>query len=243
MNVMQVEQFVPAPKRWIQRSKVIARRQTPIQTIELEALTPEDNYALFLDGCIQFVSGHDDLAYHGALATVPAARLGEDRLFRALILGGGDGLAARNLCRMPNCAGVTMVELDRGMLEFCATHPVVRKLNEDVFRNPKLKTKVGDARTFVDTRPTTLYDVAVVDFPDPSPEIIDLYRRGFYEKLLRHMNPERSVVAVQSSNAHSPVEDLVEKNLSEAMGAKTQSVYFRGRFMDDGAVVIGQRGL
>lgn len=239
-TVQHVGKFQPAPRRWIQRTKVIARRQTPIQTIELEALRPQDNYALFLDGCIQFVSGHDDVAYHGALASYPASLLGTDRLFRALILGGGDGLAARDLCRMPNCREVVMVELDRGMLEFCATHPVVRRMNEDVFRNQKLKAKVGDARTFVDSEPTSQFDVAIVDFPDPMPEIIDLYRRPFYEKLLRHMSPS-CVIAVQSSNAHSPVEALVTQNLSLAMGRPTKSIYFRGKFMDDGAIVIGQR--
>lgn len=219
----------------------LARVRTPMQTIDLERLK-DGEVALYLDGFIQFVSGHDDQAYHGALASKPASILGSGVPIRALILGGGDGLAARNLLRLPNVAEVVMVEIDRGMLDFCSTNPIVRGLNQDVFRNQKLKVKVGDARAFVRSTPTRLFDLAVVDFPDPVPSILDLYRWPFYSSLLRHMNPQRHVISVQASGEASPVAQYVTANLRHATGNACQCITFSGKNMDGGKIVVARRG-
>ena len=217
----------------------LARVRTTMQTIDLERLK-DGEVALYLDGFIQFVSGHDDEAYHGALATAPATMLGPAPL-RALILGGGDGLAARNLLRMPNVTEVVMVEIDRGMLEFCASHPIVRKLNDDVFRNPRLKAKIGDARKFVSAKPKGMFELAVVDFPDPTPAILDLYRWPFYASLLRHMNPQRHVIAVQASGDLSPIWQYVSSNLGQATGSQCQCITFPGKHMDNGRIIVAKR--
>lgn len=219
------------------RPVTIARTKTKFQTIELEALA-DGSFALYLDGCIQFVSGHDDVAYHGTLVDVPAARLGPAP-FSALILGGGDGLAARNLLRMPNLAHVTQVEIDPGMVRFCADHPVVRKLNRDAFRDPRLELRCEDARSFIGRPARRAYNLVVVDFPDPEPEIVDLFRWPFYRQLMRHMDGRRGVVAVQASSAGSPVEMAVVHHLSTAMGRSASVLRFPGKHMEAGAIVVG----
>lgn len=222
------------------RGQLLSSVQTPIQRIDLERL-PDGEFALYLDDHIQFVSGHDDMAYHGALATQPAAALSNTPI-RALILGGGDGLAARNLLTEGVASEVVLVEIDRGMLEFCSTHPVLRKLNRDVFRDPRLKAKVGDARDFVASQPQAWFDLAVVDFPDPTPDLLDLYRWPFYASLLGHMNPERHAIAVQASSADSPTQEYVAANLEQATGTPAQRIEFNGKHMDDGVVVVSRRG-
>jgi spermidine synthase len=228
------------PKATINGGQLIARKRTAFQLIDLER-NHDGSHSLYLDGNIQFVEGQDDREYHGVLASFPAKRF-HGVPFKALIMGGGDGLAARNLVRLPNCTAVRMVEIDGGMVDFCAQHPVLRRLNRDAFRDPKLQVHVGDARGFVVAQPTERYDLAIVDFPDPEPDIVDLFQAPFYSALLRHMNPRRAVISVQASSARSPVETYVLSSLSQAMGCPAQSFYFKGRLMDDGAIVIGDTG-
>jgi spermidine synthase len=217
-------------------SVLVATKQTPMQRIDLRVL-PDGECVLALDGFVQFVSGDDDAAYHGALARTPASMLGPDP-FSAIILGGGDGLAARDLVRLPNLVHADMVEIDKGMLEFCSTHPVLRAINEDVFMSSKLRTKVGDARNFVAAEPRRRYELAVVDFPDPTPGLYDLFQWPFYAALLKHMNPERWVIAVQSSTDGEPVETYVTSHLMRATNRPCRRIPFKGRYMPDGVVVV-----
>ncbi len=215
---------------------LVATKQTPVQKIDLRTLM-DGECVLTLDGFVQFVSGEDDRAYHTALATTPAALLGEAP-FSAVILGGGDGLAARELVRLPNLVGIDMVEIDKGMLEFCSTHPVMRAINEDVFLSSKLLAKVGDARDFVAAAPKRRYELAIVDFPDPVPAIYDLYQWPFYTALLKHMNPSRWVIAVQASADGEPVEQYVTSHLMRATNRPCRRIAFKGRYMPDGVIVV-----
>src|SRR3990172_1527237 len=112
----------------------IYRKLSPYQKIELTR-GPNGETTLYLDDAIQFVSGHDDRLYHGVLATMPARMLNGP--VSALILGGGDGLAARNLLELSNVKKVKMIELDPGMIEFASTHPEMRRLNRNAFHNPR----------------------------------------------------------------------------------------------------------
>ncbi len=229
------------PLRTVPAGEHLARVRTGMQTIDLERRADDGEIALYLDGFIQFVTGQDDVEYHGTLATKPANMLGRGPI-RALVLGGGDGLVARNLLRMPNVVGVVMVEIDRGMLEFCSTNPIVRRLNEDAFRNPRLKVKVGDARKFVAARPKAQFDLAIVDFPDPTPELLDLYRAPFYASLLKHMNPQRHVISVQASGDTSPVWHYIGANMERGTGVPIQCITFPGKHMDNGIILLSKRG-
>lgn len=218
------------------QSSLIASRKTPVQRIDLEIL-PDGEIALFLDRCIQFVSGQDDAAYHGTLADLPLSMLGR-RPVRALILGGGDGLAARNLLRHRNVREVVLVEIDAGMVDFCSDHPLVRSLNEDAFADPRLRTVIGDAREFVAAAPKRPFDLVVADFPDPDRRFLDLFQEPFYRRAARHLAPH-GVISVQASAAGCPVEGYVGRHLAAALGRPVSRARFRGRHMEDGAVVIG----
>jgi spermidine synthase len=217
--------------------------KTPYQKIDLTKLDGEDKYAVYLDGAIQFVSGLDDQIYHSVLATLPARML-HGRPGRALILGGGDGLAARNLLRFPNVEEVRMIELDPGMVKFSATHPVMRKLNRDAFRNPRLKVTTGDAREWAAKSPEGGFDIAILDFPDPLDENLGtLFKAPFYQQIAEHLNPETAVWSVQSSSAFSDVEDLVRENLAKVTRTPVYPVRFAGEWMADGTIVYAGRGV
>ena len=75
--------------------------------------------ALYLHGDLQF-DREDERLYHEPLAFVPtalAARRAPGKPLRALILGGGDGLALRETLKVPETAEVHLVERDPGVLD------------------------------------------------------------------------------------------------------------------------------
>ncbi|MER6145312.1 polyamine aminopropyltransferase [Streptomyces sparsogenes] len=96
--------------------------------------------SLFLDGRLR-VSGRDELRYHEAL--VHPAMAGPHR--RVLVLGGGDGLAAREVLRYGGVRSVTVVELDPGVVRLARTDPGLTALNADAYRDPRVRVVTADA--------------------------------------------------------------------------------------------------
>lgn len=223
------------------KETVLYERRTPFQKIVLTRLEPENEVALYLDEAIQFVSGFDDRVYHHVLAGLGALYHG-DRPIDALILGGGDGLAARDLFSKPNIQGVTQVELDPGMIAFSARHPVMRQLNQDSLIDRRMDLRVGDARKFLAGTPHKRYDLAILDFPDPlTQDLEDLFSRRLYRQLGQHLSPG-ALIAAQASGAFSETSNTVRNRLKHIYG-NSYVVRFRGRHMDDGAVVFAGRDL
>lgn len=221
---------------------ILERVKSPYQEIKLTRLY-DGEHALYLDDAIQFVSGFDDKVYHGVLGSLPAQMLG-GLPGNALILGGGDGLAARNLLRFPNIKQVHMVELDPVMVKFSSTHPVMRRLNEDSFRNPRLKVTLGDARKWVDQYNGGQYQIAILDFPDPlDPQLEKLFEAPLYEKIDQHVDSDRGVYAIQSSIAFGDVEEQVKKTIQWVTGTPAYPVRFKGKWMQNGTIVFGGRGV
>ena len=139
---------------------------------------------LYLNGNLQFHS-RDEYRYHDALVHPALAAHGAPR--RVLVLGGGDGLAVREVLRYPSVEKVTLVELDPHMTRLFSTQPLLRELNGDALRSPKVEIVNADAFTWLDGH-DALFDAIVVDFPDPTNfSIGKLYTRTFYEMLDRHL--------------------------------------------------------
>lgn len=221
--------------------QILYKTRSPYQEIKLTRLT-DGEVALYLDENIQFVSGFDDMVYHGVLASIPA-RMMHGQPGEVLILGGGDGLAARNLLRFPNVKRIHMVELDPGMIEFSAKHPIMRQLNKDAFRNPKLKVTVQDAKKWLKKGDGHKYSVAIIDFPDPTdPGLEDLFSVELYEDVLRHMT-KTPVMSVQSSGALSDTEMLAKEHLCYATRTVPIPVRFRGQWMVDGTILYAGGGV
>jgi len=214
------------------------------QEIKLVRFTDEgDRLGLLLDGAIQFVEGPDEAIYHHTMATMPA-RMMAGRPFDALILGGGDGLAARNLLKFPNARSVTMVELDDQVLDLFSTKPELMCLNGNVFSNPRLHVVNGDARSFLAAPRRRSYDIAVVDFPDPlDSSLEDLYSEGFYRSLADRMDGFGYVIAVQSSSFGGSLSGKVAKRLKKITGRSVLEVPFMGDIMGDSVAIFAGPGL
>jgi spermidine synthase len=155
-----------------------------------------EDVRLFLNGNLQF-SSRDEYRYHEALvhpalAALPAAR-------RVLVLGGGDGLAVREILRYPRIESVTLVDLDPEMTRLFATAPLLRGLNHDALLSPKVKVVNADAFKWLEETGEH-FDLIVADFPDPSNYSVGkLYTTAFYQLLERRLSA-RGIAAIQSTS-------------------------------------------
>jgi spermidine synthase len=156
-----------------------------------------DHFQLFLNGNLQF-SSSDEYRYHEAL--VHPALAAAPRLRRVLVLGGGDGLAVREILRYPSVAEVVLVDLDPEMTRLAAENPLLSGLNRGALHNPRVRVVNEDAFVWLKEAPPSRFDAAIVDFPDPHNfSLGKLYTRHFYARLRDRLDPE-AVVAVQSTS-------------------------------------------
>lgn len=164
------------------------------QDIELHAES-DGTVALTLDGVYQFTT-EDEHIFHEVL--VDAAMVRAPRIRNVLILGGGDGLAARNALRYPGVERVTLCELDPEVLAMTRTVPQMVEISEGALDDPRVEAVVGDALQYVRREPTA-YDVIVCDFPARTdPALAPLFAAPFYRDLLAWTHPE-TVVSIQVS--------------------------------------------
>ena len=139
---------------------------------------------LYLNGNLQFHS-RDEYRYHEALVHPAMAAHGAPR--RVLVLGGGDGMAVREVLKYDSVEQVTLVELDPHMTRLFAQQPLLRALNADALHSPRLRIVNADAFGWLDSTDES-FDVIVVDFPDPTNFAIGkLYTRSFYQLLDAHL--------------------------------------------------------
>jgi spermidine synthase len=173
---------------------VVLARNTPYQRIVLTAW--KDDLRLFLNSHLQF-SSKDEYRYHEAL--VHPGLSAQPDAHRVLVLGGGDGLALREILKYPGVHHVTLVDLDPEMTTLFSTHQELTRLNHGAFHDPRVHVQNADAFVWLQSA-TDLFDFAVVDFPDPSNYSIGkLYTTAFYHALVRHLVPDGRFV-VQSTS-------------------------------------------
>lgn len=165
--------------------KIIYSQSTSYQRI---ILTRNSNdIRLFLNSNLQF-SSQDEHRYHEAL--VHPAMQASESIDNVLILGGGDGIAAREILKYNEVKSITLVDLDPAMTKLFKTHPALVKINNASLNNPKLKMINDDAFSWLRGN-NHLYDCIIADFPDPSTfAIAKLYTNTFYQELSKHLKPK-----------------------------------------------------
>lgn len=150
-------------------------------------------HALFLNGNLQFNS-FDEYRYHEALVH-PAFAAFNGNAKRVLVLGGGDGLALREILKYKSVEAVQLVDLDPMMTGLSKAFPAFAELNHHSFDDPRVKVNNGDAFVWLDSNETEPFDVAIIDFPDPNNFALGkLYSTRFYNLLKKKLKPGSSVV-------------------------------------------------
>jgi spermidine synthase len=142
---------------------------------------------LFLNGNLQFAE-RDEYRYHEALVHPVMSAHGAAK--HVAVLGGGDGMAVREVLKYPGVESVTLVELDPAMTELFSREPMLTKLNGGALRDPRVRIINSDAYQWLDAADSSpaAFDVIIVDFPDPSNfSLGKLYTHSFYTLLQRKL--------------------------------------------------------
>jgi spermidine synthase len=193
VGVVFAERITRSAEADIYADPVIFSRDSRYQRIVLTAF--REDLRLFLNGHLQF-SSRDEYRYHEALvhpglAALPGAR-------RVLVLGGGDGLAVREILRYPGVS-VTLVDLDPEMTHIFRTNRTLVGLNRGSLNSPRVRVINADAFVWLGSN-REMFDFVVVDFPDPSNYAVGkLYTTAFYRALQSHLSRD-GLVVVQSTS-------------------------------------------
>ncbi|MTI68548.1 MAG: polyamine aminopropyltransferase [Firmicutes bacterium] len=178
------------------RDKIIYRQQTKYQKMIITK--HRDDLRMFLNGNIQF-SSLDEYRYHEALVH-PAMSLSKNKE-NILILGGGDGLAAREILKYDEVKDIDLVDLDKEVTSFCSNNPLITKLNNNSLNNKKVNIYNEDAFKYLENS-KELFDVIIVDLPDPNNESLNkLYTNIFYRLIKKHLR-KGGMVSIQSTSPY-----------------------------------------
>ena len=160
-----------------------------------------DDTRLFLNGNLQF-SSRDEHRYHEALV-LPALQSSPNAK-KILVLGGGDGLAVREVLKYPQIESITLVDLDPAMTRLFSTSAELTQLNDNALLSDKLTIINADAGRWVETN-TDVFDLIIVDFPDPSNFALGkLYSVPMYRMLARHLKAQGLMVVQSTSPYFAP---------------------------------------
>ena len=176
--------------------QIIYKKQTPYQKIVITKSVVNNEHRLYIDGHIQF-SSRDEYRYHESLVH-PLLSIPGDKS-RVLILGGGDGLAVREILKYDDVKEIHLVDIDPAMTTVSKDIHVLAELNQNSLKHPKLTIFNEDAFTFIN-QAGVLYDRVIIDMPDPHNEAINkLYSKEFYTMIRKRMSPNGIVVSQSSS--------------------------------------------
>ncbi len=178
------------------KDKVIYQEQSRYQKIVLTEW--KGDYWLYLNGNLQ-TSSYDEALYHEPLVH-PALQFVK-KAENVLIIGGGDGCAARELLKYKNLKKIRLVDLDPAMIVFAKTNPVMQKLNQGALSDSRVEIFTQDGFTFLE-KDTLIYDAIIIDLPDPrSVDLSRLYSVEFYNICKYHLR-NHGVLITQATSPY-----------------------------------------
>ena len=176
--------------------QVVWEKQSPYQSLTVTNAWPNNDLRLFIDGHLQF-SEQDEHRYHEALVHPALGWSGVPK--RVLVLGGGDGMAVREILKHEGVEAIDLVDLDPEMTWLGQSFAPVVALNKDALNAAEVTVYNEDAFIFIQ-QSDAKYDRVIIDFPDPHNEAISkLYSQEFYALVLAHLT-EDGVIVTQSSS-------------------------------------------
>jgi spermidine synthase len=213
---------------------VIYSTSTPYQRIVITSNSKD--LRLFLNGNLQF-SSRDEYRYHEALIHPAMASIKEPQ--DILVLGGGDGLAVRELLKYPSVKTITLVDLDKKMTDLFKTQNILTSLNKNSLNDPKVQLIVNDAFIWLKSTDRK-FDLAVVDFPDPSNYSLGkLYSDTFYRELKHVLKPDGLVVVQSTSPFYAKNSFWCVVNTLGSVGFETTPYHAYVPAFGDWGYVIG----
>ena len=177
------------------RDSILLSKQSKFQKVVLTK--SKDDLRLFLNGGLQF-SSLDEYRYHEGLIHIPINLI--EKKEKVLILGGGDGLAVRELLKYSKqVKKIVLVDLDPLVVELARNNRFLRELNQASLNSNKVTIFHEDAFKFLEDN-TELYDLIIADLPDPSNTSLSrMYTKEFYNLIQKRLS--RSGIFVTQSTS------------------------------------------
>jgi spermidine synthase len=218
------------------KDPIIFSKETPYQHI---IMTKEQgDYRLYLDGNLQF-SSVDEARYHEVLVHPTMALAKHPR--NVLILGGGDGLAAREVLKYDQVKHITLVDLDPEMTHLGETYPMLVDLNKGSLNNDRVKVINKDAFKFMQ-HTHELYDVVLVDLPDPNNiNLNKVYTKEFYSLIRNHLSPEGAMMVQSTSPVFATKVYWTINKTVESTGLYTRNLHVDVPSFGDWGFVLAAR--
>ena len=195
-------------------------------------------HRLYLNGNLQFAQA-DEYRYHEALVHPAMAAHGAPR--RVAVLGGGDGMAVREILKYPSVESVTLVELDPAMTRIFSENPMLAALNGHALQNPKVTVVNQDAFGWLQ-QDGEMFDVIVVDFPDPTNfSIGKLYTNSFYALLDKRLAASGYAVVQTTSPLVARHSFWTVEHTIESVGLRTTPYHAHVPSFGEWGFVIASR--
>lgn len=194
------------------KDKIIFHEQSIYQKIVVTKW--KKDYWLYLNGNLQF-STFDEPMYHEVLVHPIMHLLSKPR--KILILGGGDGCAARELLKYNDISSITLVDLDKKLTDLFSNEEQLIKINMSSLLNQKVHVINQDGFSFIE-KTNDFYDLIIVDLPDPrNIELSRLYSREFYKTCFNQLTPNGGLITQASSPYYTPKAfKCIEKTMGSA---------------------------
>jgi spermidine synthase len=174
---------------------------------------------LYLNNNLQFSSA-DEYRYHEALVHPGLSRIKEPK--NILILGGGDGLAVREVLKYPSVDSIILVDLDSSVTEIFRHSEILKTLNGNSLSSPKLRVINTDAFSWLKQN-NRRFDFIIIDFPDPSNfSVGKLYTTSFYKEIKKSLSPKGAFVVQSTSPYVARKTFWCVNNTIASVGFKTQ---------------------
>ena len=184
--------------RWnagIFKHPVIHSQQSSYQDITVTK--SDDEFRMYLNGAIQF-SSKDEYRYHEALVHVPMMQHQNPKSI--LLLGGGEGLAAREILKYPSVEKIDLVDLDPAVTKISSEMALITELNEKSLFNEKVNVFNLDAFVFL-LESKNQYDLIIADLPDPTSETLArLYSNAFYKLAIKRLTRD-GILCTQATSS------------------------------------------
>lgn len=192
---IHTESIEVTSRQRIYRDPVVTAERSQYQDIVVTVDDDSGDTRLFLNGDLQFASS-DEYRYHETL--VHPAMVGSRA--EVLVLGGGDGMAVREILKYPDVEHVTVVDLDPAVVELARSNAHFTEFNRHAFDDPRVKYISADAFTWLRQQNAARFDVVIADLPDPDDVATSkLYSIEFYGLINRAMRDDARLVVQAGS--------------------------------------------
>ncbi len=220
---------------------IVLQQSSPYQRVVITQ--GRTGVKLHLNGNLQFHE-RDEYRYHEALVhPAMAAYAPGSGPRRVLVMGGGDGLAVREILRYPTVQEVVLVELDPQITQMFSSMPLLTRLNADALKDPRVRIVNDDAYRWLETQKGQGFDIVIADFPDPSSHALSkLYSTSFYQRVREHLAADGFLVVQATSPLVARYSFWTVVETLEAVGLSTTPYHAHvPSFGEWGFVIAGTR--